>query len=96
MSAWDALGEELEEDPKPSVPSIPRSRPRAKPKRVLYTPEFNEVIQYCRAHLNDIECDQFAKHCDPKYGKRRGGGGWSGAAKCVLAVLRKMQKEGSR
>ena len=55
-------------------------------------PEFNDIIQFCRQHRNDIECAQFLKHCDPNFARKRRGGGWSGSVKCLLAIQRKMMK----
>ena len=72
-------------------------------------PDFNQILQFCESHaiieddiikeFDDYEIEQFYKHVIPRslYKKRyqedRGGGGWSGAAKCLLNILLKMKKE---
>lgn len=56
------------------------------------SPEFDDLIQFCRDNTNDIECKQFIKHTDPQLMMKRGGGGWAGPVKCTLAVIRKYNK----
>ena len=54
--------------------------------------DFNDLIQFCREHKGDVECEQFLRHCDPRFVKRRNGGGWSGAVKATINIIRKMEE----
>ena len=85
-------------------PNIAKTETISKPKIIYKTKtvvkqkiviiEFNDIIQYGREHkTGDIECEQFLKHCDPELSRKRGGGGWSGAVKSTLAMIRKILKE---
>lgn len=72
-----------------------------KPKK-LKIPDFNDIIQFCDKYRNDdIEIEQFFQHTIPrrlykkKYNEDRGGGGWSGAVKATINILRKMLNKGN-
>jgi len=67
--------------------------------RGMKVPEFGELLNFAASHYDDDpELASFFDHSAPstlymaKHGKKRGGGGWSGAIKNTLAALRKMAR----
>jgi len=106
----DDLYKELDEKPpKPTpadikvVEAVIKENAKA-PKTVriktFKIPDFNAFLKFCERNLDDYEVEQFYKHTLPRvlykkeFGKDRGGGGWSGAVKATINILRKMKEKG--
>lgn len=89
--------ESIEKDPEPITPRI-RTVTKIKEMKV---PDFNDFLKFCdKYRKDDYEIEQFYKHTIPrrlhkeKYQEDRGGGGWSGAVKATINILRKMKEKG--
>lgn len=104
----DDLYKELDEKPqkkviiesgeKDEIISTPTTRTvRIKTFKI---PDFNAFLKFCERNLDDYEVEQFYKHTLPRalykkeFGKDRGGGGWSGAVKATINIMRKMKEVG--
>jgi len=68
-------------------------RSRTKPKEVLYVPEFPDILKWCRDNRDNDDVKVFLRHAEPRANKRRRGGGWSGAIRLTLSILRQMRRE---
>jgi len=74
--------------------------PRTVRIKTFKIPDFNAFLKFCERHLDDYEVEQFYKHTLPRalykkeFGKDRGGGGWSGAVKATINIMRKMKEQG--
>lgn len=67
----------------------------------IKVPDFNDFLKFCDKYReDDYEIEQFYKHTIPrrlhkeKFQEDRGGGGWSGAVKATINILRKMKEKG--
>lgn len=83
------------------VQETPQSVPRQAKKRSYKIPDFNDLLKFCEKYMEgDYEIEQFYKHTIPrrmhkeKFQEDRGGGGWSGAVKATINILRKMKEKG--
>lgn len=88
----------IESGKKDEIVSTPTTRTvRIKTFKV---PDFNAFLKFCERNLDDYEVEQFYKHTIPrrlhkeKYEHDRGGGGWSGAVKATINIMRKMKEKG--
>lgn len=94
--------------PPPKVEKKSRSKQKPKPrvktvvkKEEFKVPDFNTFLKFCEKHYkDDYEIEQFYKHTAPRaihlntFGFPRGGGGWSGAVKATINIMRKMKEKG--
>lgn len=82
-----------------TVKTEPRE-PRTVRIKTFKIPDFNVFLKFCEKNLDDYEVEQFYKHTIPrrlhkeKYEHDRGGGGWSGAVKATINIMRKMKEKG--
>ena len=106
----DDLYKELDEKPqKPTSADIEAvgaaikenaKTPKTVRIKTFKIPDFNAFLKFCERNLDDYEVEQFYKHTLPRalykeaFGKDRGGGGWSGAVKATINIMRKMKEKG--